>query len=126
MLGFLNHGTKLEANARNSVPNHSAEEKTTRNSVPRNKNISRHMEFCSEPFRGRDNNSNSVPKHVSDENMPSILLSGAGFLAYLFFYAISFHSELRKRFYSVEFVWNEIPLPILFAVHATKKNIRQI
>jgi hypothetical protein len=29
MLGILYHGTKLEANARNSVLNHSAEEKTT-------------------------------------------------------------------------------------------------
>ncbi len=44
-------------NSRNSVLNHSAEEKTTRNSVPWNKNISNHFEFCSEPFRGRDNNS---------------------------------------------------------------------
>ncbi len=31
-------GTKIEANSRNSVQNHSAEEKTTRNSVPWNKN----------------------------------------------------------------------------------------
>jgi hypothetical protein len=45
MLGILYHGTKLEANARNSVLNHSAEEIKTRN---------------------------FVPKHVSDENMLSI------------------------------------------------------
>ncbi len=57
MLGILYHGTKLEANARNYVLNHSAEPKTTRNSVPWNKNLSKHLEFCSEPFRGRDNNS---------------------------------------------------------------------
>jgi hypothetical protein len=55
ILGILYHGTKLDANARNSVLNHSAEENTTRNSVPWNKNISKYLEFCSEPFRGRDN-----------------------------------------------------------------------
>jgi hypothetical protein len=33
-LGIPFRGTKIEANSRNSVPNHSAEEKTTRNSVP--------------------------------------------------------------------------------------------
>jgi hypothetical protein len=42
-------------NSRNSVPNHSTEEKTTRNSVPWNKNRRKHLEFCSEPFRGREN-----------------------------------------------------------------------
>jgi hypothetical protein len=60
MLGILSKGTKLEANARNSrnfILNHSVEEKTTRNSVLWNKNISKHLEFCSESFRGRDNNS---------------------------------------------------------------------
>jgi hypothetical protein len=36
---------------RNSVPNPSAEEKTTRNSVPQNKNSSKLSEFLSEPFR---------------------------------------------------------------------------
>jgi hypothetical protein len=45
MLGILYHGTKLEANDQNSVPNHSAEEIKTRN---------------------------FVLKHVSDENMLSI------------------------------------------------------
>jgi hypothetical protein len=34
MLGILYHGTKLEANARNSILNHSVEEITTGNSVP--------------------------------------------------------------------------------------------
>ncbi len=34
MLGILCHGTKIEANSRNSVLNHSAEEKTTWNFVP--------------------------------------------------------------------------------------------
>jgi hypothetical protein len=75
MLGILYHGTNIEANSRNSVLNHSAEEKTTRNPVSWNKNRSKHLEFCSEPFRGRENNSefrsveqkepnsrNSVPK----------------------------------------------------------------
>ncbi len=57
MLGILNHGTKLEVNARNSILNHSAEEKTTRNSVTCNKIRSKHLEFCSKPFCGRDNNS---------------------------------------------------------------------
>ncbi len=40
-----------------SVPNPSAEEKTTRNSVPWNKNRSKFSEFPSEPFSGRENNS---------------------------------------------------------------------
>jgi hypothetical protein len=40
-----------------SVPNHSVEEKTTRNSVPWNKTRSILAEFRSEPFRGRENNS---------------------------------------------------------------------
>ncbi len=44
-------------NARNSVPNPSAEEKKVRNSVPLNKNISKLSEFPSKPFRGRENNS---------------------------------------------------------------------
>ncbi len=35
MLGILYHGRKLAANARNSVPNHSPEEITSRNSVPK-------------------------------------------------------------------------------------------
>jgi hypothetical protein len=54
--------------------------KTTQNSVPWNKNWSKHLKFCSEPFRGRENNSkfrpkievnsqNSVPKHVSAETI---------------------------------------------------------
>ncbi len=64
MLGILYHGTKLEANARNSVLNHSAEEKTTRNSVWWNKNVIKHLEFCSEPFRGRDNDSEYRSEHA--------------------------------------------------------------
>jgi hypothetical protein len=44
-------------NPRNSVPNPSAEEKTTRNSVPLNKNRSKLSEFPSEHFSGRENNS---------------------------------------------------------------------
>ncbi len=42
---------------RNSVPKHSAEEKTTRNCVPWNKNRRKHLKFCSKPFRGRETNS---------------------------------------------------------------------
>jgi hypothetical protein len=57
MPGILYHGTKLDANARNPVLNYFAEEKTTRNSVLWNKNISKHLEFCSKPFRGRKNSS---------------------------------------------------------------------
>jgi hypothetical protein len=50
MLGILYHETKLEANAPNYVLNHSEETKTTRNSVPWNKNLSKYFEFCSESF----------------------------------------------------------------------------
>jgi hypothetical protein len=39
---------------RNSVPNPSAEEKTTGNSIPENKTRSKLSEFLSEPFRGRE------------------------------------------------------------------------
>ncbi len=37
-LGIPFRGTEIEAKSRNSLPNPSAEEKTTRNSVPRNQN----------------------------------------------------------------------------------------
>jgi hypothetical protein len=43
--------------SRNSVPNPSTEEKTTRNTVPWNKNRSKLPLFCSEPFCGREHNS---------------------------------------------------------------------
>ncbi len=59
MLGILYHGKKLVANARISVSNHSAEETTSLN---------------------------SFPKHVSDENIPSILFAGAGFFVKLVFF----------------------------------------
>ncbi len=55
MLGIPYRETNIEANSRNSVPNHSAEEKTTQNSVPWNKNRSK-------------------LKHFTEENMLSILL----------------------------------------------------
>ncbi len=48
---------KIEVNSHNSVPNPSAEENTTRNSVPWNQNRCKFSEFCSEPFRGREHNS---------------------------------------------------------------------
>jgi hypothetical protein len=57
MFGILYYGTKIEANSGNSVLNHSAEEKTTGSSIPWNKYISKLLEFCSEPFCGRENNS---------------------------------------------------------------------
>jgi hypothetical protein len=53
-LGIPFRGTKLEASSRNFLPNSSAEEKTTRNSVPWTKNRSKLSEFRSEPFRGRE------------------------------------------------------------------------
>ncbi len=65
MLGILHHGTKLEANARNSVLYHSAEEKTTRNLVPRNKNISNSVpNHSAEETTTR----NSIPKHLSEKD----------------------------------------------------------
>jgi hypothetical protein len=51
------HETKLKENSHNSVPNPSAEENTTRNSVPCNQNRSKLSEFSSKPFRGREHGS---------------------------------------------------------------------
>ncbi len=51
---FLSVDTKIEEYYQNSLPNPSAEEKTTRNSVPWKKYRSILSEFRSEPFRGRD------------------------------------------------------------------------
>ncbi len=53
-LGIPFRGTKLEASSRNFLPNSSAEEKTTRNSVLWNIKRSKLSEFHSEPFRGRE------------------------------------------------------------------------
>jgi hypothetical protein len=62
MFGILYRGTKIEANTWNSVPNHFAEEKPSRNSVPWNK-ISSNLrlllianlsEFRSETCLGRN------------------------------------------------------------------------
>ncbi len=88
MLGILYHGTKLEANPRNSVLNHSAEEKTTRNSVPMRLPppgvgvasvgpVGWHTHGGYSRF--------SVPKHVSEENMVSILFAGPGIFVKLIF-----------------------------------------
>jgi len=66
MLGILYSGSKVEANSRNSRPNHSAEEKNAqnsvpsrssleknaRNSVPWNRNRNKLSEFRSEEFDG--------------------------------------------------------------------------
>jgi hypothetical protein len=84
MLGTQYHGTKLEANTCNSVPNHSAEEKTTWNSVSWNKNRSKLSKFRSAA--------------VSEEN---ILFAGAGFFVKLFFF-MPFPSVL-----SLGMPWNE-------------------
>ncbi len=53
-LGILFRGTKIDANSRNSVPNHSTEENTTGNSFPCNKNRNKLSECPSQPFRGRN------------------------------------------------------------------------
>jgi hypothetical protein len=47
MLEMLYRGTKIEADSWNSVLNYSEEEKTTRNSVPWNKNRNELSEFRS-------------------------------------------------------------------------------
>ncbi len=47
-LGIPFRGTKIEANSHNSVPNPSAEENTTRNSVPWYQNECKFLEFRSE------------------------------------------------------------------------------
>ncbi len=52
---------------RNSVPNPSGEEKTTRNSVPLNKNRSELSEFPSEHFSGRENNSQFLSTNTKIE-----------------------------------------------------------
>ncbi len=59
-LGILYHGPRIEANSRNSVPNHSAEEKSTRNSVPWNKKRSKLSESGSEACLGQKHAANSV------------------------------------------------------------------
>ncbi len=98
MLGILYHRTKLEANAHNSVLNHFAEEKTTRNSVPWNKTISKHLEFRSEPFRGRDNNSEFCSKAcLGWKHAVNSVCRSRIFCKTNFFQAISFRSELRNR-----------------------------
>jgi hypothetical protein len=48
-------------NSRNSVQNHSAEEKNVWNSVTWNKNRTKFSELYSKPFRGREPTWNSVP-----------------------------------------------------------------
>ncbi len=61
MLRILYLWTETEANFRNFVLEDFAEERTARNSVPWNKNLSKLSEFCSEAFCGRKNALNSVP-----------------------------------------------------------------
>jgi hypothetical protein len=56
-----NSGCSADRKSRNSVPNPSAEEKTTRNSIPWNKNKSKLPLFCSEPFAEENTTRNSIP-----------------------------------------------------------------
>ncbi len=63
-------------NSRNSIPNHSAEEKNAQNSAPWNKNISKLSIFRSEPFRGTENSRNSVPNRSAVEKMLGIPFRG--------------------------------------------------
>ncbi len=101
ILEILYHGTKLEANARNSVLNHSAEEKPIRNFVLWNKNISKHLEFCSEPFRGRDNNLKFRSEAcLGRKHAVNFVCWSRIFCKTNFFHAISFRSELRNRLFS--------------------------
>ncbi len=53
MLGIPYRGTKLEANSRHSVPNHFTEEKTTRNTIPWNKNRTNRSELIPRNFSGK-------------------------------------------------------------------------
>jgi hypothetical protein len=127
MLGILYHVTKIEADSRHSVLSHSAEEKTTRNLVPWNKNRRKLSEFRSEAcLRG---------KYAVYSVCWSRIFSESNF-----FHAVSFRSEPRNllfckpriasevgmsaffrritepspfRVYSAEFFLNEIPLPTL-------------
>jgi hypothetical protein len=69
MLAILHHGTKIEANSCNSVPNHSAVVKTTRNSVPKDKKRNKLSEFCS--------------KDVSEENI--VFTEAVFFVKQIFF-----------------------------------------
>ena len=103
--------------SRNSVPNPSAEEKTTRNSVPWNQNRCKFSEFRSKPFRGREHNSEflSVQQKIeiysrnavysvrkddfscTDKSFCYVLC--CCFVKLIFsaeFHSVPFHSELRK------------------------------
>ncbi len=74
-------GTKIEVNSHNSVPNPSAEENTTQNSIQWIQNRSKLSEFRSKPFCGRKHNSkflfvqqkiktnslNAIPNHSAEE-----------------------------------------------------------
>ncbi len=58
--------------------------------IPRNRKLS---EFRSGPFRREkkieENSRNSIPKHISDNGMQSILLAGVGFFVKLIFMPFS-------------------------------------
>jgi hypothetical protein len=94
MLGIQYHGTKLEAKARDSVLNNSAEEK--KHGIP----------FCGTKIQA--NTWNSVPNYSaeeittrnSDENILSISVCWSRIICKTnFFHAISFRSELRNRLF---------------------------
>ncbi len=74
---------KIEANSRNSVTNHSVEEKPTRNSVPWNKQRSKLSEFRSEAYLGQ--------KHTVKSVWWSRIFCKANF-----FHVLPFRSELRN------------------------------
>ncbi len=71
---------------------------TTWNSVPWNKNISKHLEFCSEPFRERDNISEfrNYACLGRKQAVNSVCWSMI-FCKKKFFDDISFHFKLRNR-----------------------------
>jgi hypothetical protein len=82
MLGILYHGTKIEANSRNSVLNLSAEQKTLGilfQTIPQRRG-EKCSDFHSVKKKIEANSQNSIPKHVSDKNMLSILFAESGFL----------------------------------------------
>ncbi len=71
---------------------------TTRNSVPWNKNISKHLEFYSEPFRERDNNSEFRNNAcLGQKQAVNYVCWSMIFCKKKFFHDISFHSELWNR-----------------------------
>jgi hypothetical protein len=79
MVGILFDERKIEANSRKSIPNHCAEEKTTRNSVP---------------WKKIDKNSrNSVPKHFEVRTNHFIKLFGCLILIFFLHFSVPFQAS---------------------------------